>query len=753
MGKLHEITIALLVFVFFASCNTQNKSESDLDLSNNLTKYVDPFLGSDKDGRAFPGAARPFGMVKLGPDCGDRNAHAGYLQNEIMHGFSHTHTAGGGGGPKYGNILVMATSGSPDPNHRTSYTSNEKASPGFFAASLDTFDIDVELTASHSVGFHRYTFNTSGIGNIFFDAGSMLGKTFRIWPPERQHLVENYTEIVSDKSIKGYSTVKGGWNLGAPYTVYFYAETDREADEIRLWKDSTVLEYLQIVQDSVLPVGAFMSWGVQKGESINLKVGISFISTEKAKQNLLEIPHYDFDLAHADAEQEWNKLLNAVLIETENEDYKKMFYSGLYRTMLMPTDRSGENPEWHSDEPYYDDFLCLWDTYRTQKPLITLLKPQRKSAILNSLLDIYKQEGYIPDGRTGNYSGRTQGGSNSDILIADAFSKGLKGIDYELALRSMIQNAEVEPANTQKHGRGGIADYNTLGYISDKYERAGTRTMEYTYNDYCIAQVAKGLGKDDLYSKYLLRSENWKNLWNPMIESDGFKGFIWPRNSDGEWIHNEFTVHSSGAWDVFIYESHSWEMSFHVPHDVPGLIQFCGGPDIFIQRLDTFFTKKGNTGARWLNDYFNMKNQPGFLVPTYYIYAGKPYRTTQTVRRLIKEGFDTSREGLPGNGDSGAMGSWLAFHMMGFFPVAGKDLYLITAPHLDHVTINLSDGKTFRIVAHNVSEENIFISSAKLNGKHWDKAWLKHEHITAGGILEFSMTDQPTAWGAIMPPN
>ncbi len=342
-----------------------------------------------------------------------------------------------------------------------------------------------------------------------------------------------------------------------------------------------------------------------------------------------------------------------------------------------------------------------------------------------------------------------RGGSNCDVVIADAYFKGLKNIDYEKGLASMIKNATVPPGDDErKEGRGGLPDYNTLGYVSTNYERAGTRTVEYAYNDFCIAEMAKAMGKDSLAKIYYEKSNNWKNLWNPDIESEGAKGFIWPRHEDGSW-QEDFNVHKSGTWPDFFYESHSWEYSLYVPQDVNGLIEACGGNEKFIQRLDTFFIKESYTQTPWLNDYYNVTNEPGFLTPTLYNWAGRPDKTSETVRRIIADEYNATPAGLPGNDDAGSMSAWFAFHAMGFYPVAGQDLYLITAPHFEEVTIQLEENVSFTIIANGLNDKNIYVQSASLNGKPLNKSWFTHTEIKNGGNLTLKMGAEPSEWATI----
>jgi predicted alpha-1,2-mannosidase len=561
--------------------------------------------------------------------------------------------------------------------------------------------------------------------------------------------------------MEGYTRIIGGWNVGKAYTVYFYALFNTKAYDYGTWKDKIMHPRNKEEYDQNTASGAYFEYKTTKGQPILVKVGISFLSTGKAKANLFnEIPQWDFDLTRSQAKKQWNDELSKIVVETKNEDTKKIFYSSLYRCMLMPVDRTGENPLWKSDEPYYDDFYCIWDTYRSMNPLLTIISPSRESAIIRSLIDIYEHDGYMPDARSGNFNGRTQGGSNCDMLIADAYVKELTGINYQKALEAMIKNAEVAPGGDErKEGRGGLDDYNTLGFLSYNHERAGSRTVEYAANDFAIATVAKGLGKNNEYQKYIKRANNWQNLWRSDMESHGTKGFIWPKDRKGNWIDTinnvyvwtpngmkwqKFDVLTAGSWPDFFYESNSWEYSLYVPHDVKSLIEKCGGKEKFISRLDTFFT----------NQYFDIGNEPGFLTPCLYNYAGRPDKTAFVVKNNIPKHFNSSHTGIPGNDDSGAMGSFYALYAMGFFPNAGQDVYLITSPGFDKVTIHLENGKTFEIIAKNAGENNIYIQSATLNGKPFNQCWFSHNDIISGGKFEFILGNKPSQWGTtILPPS
>lgn len=715
----------------------------------NYTQYVNPFIGTTGGGNTFPGAALPFGMVKVGPDC-QSVSNSGYTQHEAIKGFSHVHVSGTGGAPKYGNVLVMPFCGALASTRQDSEAKDLTASPGFFSAFLSKPSIRAEMTVTHSVAIHQYTYPKNQTAGLLIDAGHFLA-----WPEvpyETQSLVGSEIEILSPTEIRGYNRVKGGWNIGEAYTVYFYIVLNAPMSTFGSFKDGVVFPNEKSQSDNGKPCGAYMNFKKLVNDQLQMKVGISFISSNKAKANIMaEATGWSFGNFKKQADARWNSELSRVNVKGGTAEAKKLFYTSLYFTLLMPTDRTHENPKWTSDIPYFDDFYTIWDTFRATQPLRTLLMPSLEVKIANCLLDIYKQEGYMPDGRSGNYNGRTQGGSNADVLFADWYSKGIAGIDYAEAYEAMKKNAEIAPGgDEQKEGRGALDAYTKLGYVPmeyepekiiyfppiyNLYERAGSRTLEYAYCDFALSVVAKGLNKNDEHERYKARSANWKNLWKDTVFKD-VKGFIWPRNKSGKWLKN-FSPLKDGSWGNFFYESTSWEYSFYVPQDMAGLIETCGGHSAFEKRLDVFFE----------NGYFNIYNEPGFLVPSLYNYVGKPHKTAKTVNKLLTEKYKATDNGLPGNDDAGSMTAWFAFHSMGFFPVAGQDLYLISSPLFSEVKINLENGKTFVIKANNLSAKNIFVQSAKLNGKVHNQSWFTHTAIKDGGVLDLSMTDLPSDWG------
>ena len=698
-------------------------------MAQDYSRYVDPRIGNEGLGRTFPGPCMPYGMAKPGPDAVTM-PNAGWAPiPEPVKGFSQMHVSGTGGGQKYGNILIQPYLDSKEIIQKRV---DEKISLGYYVCTFEN-GIRTEITASERCAFYRLDFGKKQKGKLLIDVATFLGIDTIPDKREAQQYVDSYVTCDGKYAVSGWSTVRGGWNNGGPYTVYFYLQSDvpllyNNVKESKTRLDVTFLKSIA-----------------------NLKLGISHISIAQAKRN---IPTCGFDAQLKHLRETWNGKLRKIEI-AGTEKQKRMFYTGIYHTMLMPVDKSGENPHF-SDTPYYDDYYAIWDTYRTSMPLLTLIDEDKQRDMIHSLLNIYKHDGYMPDARSGNWNGRTQGGSNAEIVIADAFAKGMKGIDYELALQAMIKDAEVPPMDVdsdslldsalreslaaEKHGRGGLKEYNSLGYIPYGIDRAGNRTVEYSYDDWCIAQMAKGLHHPDLYEKYMKRSGNWRNLWRSDYEWQGMRGFIMPRDAAGRWLDSvpwgkskvyhpliPYRPDTKVApwylpwWSTFFYEALSAEYSLSIPHDVPGLIEACGGKDAFIKRLDTFF----------VNKHYNVANEPSFLTPYLYHWVGRPDLSVERINQIVHDNYDDTPNGLPGNDDSGAMSSWLVFNMMGIYPVAGQNLYLVGSPMIPAYTIHLPNGKDLKVVAKG-NEWNV--------KSQYDEAILRgtsltHRQLLKGGTL------------------
>jgi predicted alpha-1,2-mannosidase len=730
-------------------------------------RYVDPFIGSEGDGNVFIGPSCPFGMNKPGPDC-SINSNSGYLpdQTKTVYGFSQVHVSGTGGGPKYGNISVMPFAGDFESVRQESLRTDEQSELGYYHVVLNKWNIKTEITTAPKVSFYRFNFSNSGRKAVKIDLGTYLGETPIPDGREAQQFVGSEVEVVSDNEVKGYTRIRGGWNNGSAYTVYFTAVFNKPFTRFSTWKNNQLFPDQKTQTDAGQKTGAMLFFESSKSDTVQMKIGISYISCLKAKQNIeKEIPHWAFEKTLQETQSKWESLLSKIEVDkSATEEQKKMFYTGLYHTMLMPVDRTGENPLWENNTPYYDDFYAIWDTFRSSNPLITLIIPSREADIVNALLQIYKHEGYMPDARSGNCNGRTQGGSNAEVLIADAYTKGVKGINYNLGLEAMLKDACFPPGgNEEKEGRGGLTDYNRLGYVSSSFVRAGNRTLEYSYDDYCLATVAKGISRNGEYWRFLKQSDNWQKLWRD-ISDNGATGFIMPKDPAGKWIDSIQCGESNGRisyikytplaqdwpvcvcwWCGFFYEASSWEYSLYIPHDVAMLVTKSGGKDAFRSRLDYLFDR----------GYYNVGNEPSFLSPDLYHWIGRPDLSSNRIRQIINKNYNGTHSGIPGNDDSGAMSSWLAFHMMGLYPNAGQSYYLINAPFFKQTVIHQENGKDFTIIAKNFSDKNTTIKSAILNGKPYNKAWIEHQDIVTGGVLVLEMDAQPSAlWGKdLLPPS
>jgi predicted alpha-1,2-mannosidase len=706
---------------------------------------IDPMLGVDGGGNTFPGPSLPFGMIKPGPDVGDNQGNAGWEAEGNINGFSQTHVNGSGGGPKYGNILVQPTTGAPLAYYFSSARADEHATAGYYRVTLARYRINVEITAASRAAIYRFTYPVDEQKNILFDVGHMLSANNS--HGEAQTVVSSAIHILSPSEVAGHSELVGGWNKqSTPYTVYFYATTDTPATSWGTWNGDVLHPGSSTQKGGVwINSGGWLTFASGTNRVVQLKLGISFVSEAQAKRNATtEIPGFDFDGVHAQAVAAWNSALSTVEIKGASEEERQIFYTAIYHTMLTPVDRTGDNPLWQSAEPYYDDFFTLWDTFRSSGPLLTLIAPDRQAQMVRALVDVYRHEGWLPDGRSGNFTGRTQGGSNAEFAIVDAYLKGLPGIDWETAYKGMIKDAEVPPEDQIREGRGGLDDWKTLGYLSiESVDRPASKQMEYAANDYEIALMANALNHPEDYAKYLKRSGNWKMLWDQQASDGGFTGFIWPRHRDGSW-KQPFNALESGSWqgDTF-YEGNSWTYSTFVPQDVAGLIERSGGNDAFVRRLDAFFAVPGR---------YDVTNEPGFLSPYLYNWAGRQDRTADQIRAILASSFHAGPKGLPGNDDSGAMSSWYVFGKMGFYPNAGQDVYLLGSPAFPEMSIHLANGKTFTIEARNVSAENKYIAKAEWNGQPYTKAWFRNQDILRGGKLVLSMSAQPVNWATGDPP-
>jgi predicted alpha-1,2-mannosidase len=737
-GSEQPTKVLLCTLLLVVSLLAQDKAPIG---ANGYAQYVDPFIGVDWGGNTFVGSAVPFGMVKLGPDMENfdgKPSNFGYMSGGRILGFSHMHLSGAAG--KYGNILVAPVTGPLQLNDIRSPRTEEVASVGYYSAHLTRYNIKAELTSTRRVGLHRYTFPASKQSHVTLDLDHCLTKGTG---SESQRFLGAQIHILSDHEAEGVGRYTGGWNKGGEYKVYFYMVLDMPASNSQTWTGSNLSDSHDAFVDSDESIGATFNYDTTIHQLIQAKVAISFISIDQARKTAQEeAPGWNFDATRLASVEKWNQSLSMIRIKGESDSKRRQFYTAMYHTMLMPSDRTGENPDWTSTEPYYDDYYAIWDTYRSSSPLLTLIAPDRQRDLIRSLIDIYRHTGYMPDARSGNVNGRTQGGSNANVVIADAYVKGLTGIDYETAFKAMLKDASVPPTDAQKEGRGGILDYNSKGYVTLADERSGSRTVEYSYDDFAIAEVACGLNQAEQAKLFIARSHNWENLWDNNLTAEGFKGFLRPRNPDGTWAPPNLLVR--GTWPDFFYEGDLWTYSFYAPHDVRKLIELAGGDETFVRRMDNIFYR----------GHFDVTNEPGFLIPMLYNWAGRPDKTADIVNALLEKAFTDQRSGIPGNDDSGAMSSWFIFQSLGFYPNAGQDVYLIGTPSFPEAEIQLTDSHTLRIVAENLDSAHInrYIQSATLNGVPLNTSWFRHSQIENGGILHLVMGSAPSSWGKTNPP-
>lgn len=494
-------------------------------------------------------------------------------------------------------------------------------------------------------------------------------------------------------------------------------------------------------------------------DQIHARVGLSWLSVERACQNAeREIPDFDFDRVFNTARTAWREKLSPISIDTTgvDEHHLRSFWSGIYRAFMSPQDYTGENQLWDSDEPYFDSWYCLWDTFRVVHPFYMLVDTVSQSRMVRSLLDVFKHEGWLPECRMSFCKGFTQGGSNADVVLVDSYIKKLDGVDWDLAYDAVIKDAEVQPHIWSVEGRGGLNSWKTKGYIPYKDDdRGGTltrsisRTVEYAYDDFCIATMANATGRQQDFTKYTERASNWRNVFNPDHESMGFKGFPQPRWENGTFDFQNATLCSpindfDGCYLTSsgheTYEGSPWLYLFYVPGDMQGLIDLLGGGEAFLKRLNTLH----DSGVLYMGD------EQAFLTAFLYHYAGRPGLSAKKVHHYIPSIFNDTIEGIPGNDDSGAMGMFVVFSMMGVFPSAGQNVYFIVPPFFPSVSItNPQTGKTatIRSINFNPTYKNVYIQSAKLNGKVYTKNWIDHNFFLEGGVLELVVGDRESDWG------
>ena len=686
-------------------------------LAGSHLDYVNTLIGTDGAGRCFPAVGPPFAMTQWTPETRTEELPYHYGDKRIL-GFRGSHFPSGSCMGDYGSVVIMPVSGGLRllPQERASSFEHkaEVAKPHYYAVTLDDYGIRVELTATERCGLFRITFPKGKEAYVVIDARP--GGGFVKVNPERREVV--------------------GANFRR-FTGYFVVQFDLPFDSFGTWGEGEAMPGR--TKERGKHVGAFVKLR-PKGRPIIVKVGTSFISIDWARRNLeAEIPDFDFERVKKETQRKWEEVLSKVEVEG-TEEQKTMFYTALYHCYLLPRIfneaegryRSPFDGQVHKG-PYYEDF-SLWDTYRNLHPLLVLLEPQRNAEMIQALVRMYEEGGWMPKWPNPRYT-NVMIGTHADSVIADAFVKGIREFDAEKAYEAMLKNAEQPGYETIAgfyEARRGIEFYKRIGYVpADRVGEATSRTLEFAYNDFCVAQMAKALGRRDDYRKYLRRSLNYRHVFDPEV------GFARGRKEDGSWMEKKFDPR---VWYRWFTEANSWIYTWYVPHDVQGLINLMGGRRAFSAKLERFFSE----------GHYDIGNEPSMQTPYMFNWSGEPWRTQFWVRELIERHFNAGPRGLPGNDDCGTMSAWLIFGMLGFYPTCpGRPTYEIGSPCLPKVVLHLPNGKDFVIIAHNVSERNRYIQRVALNGKPLTRTWLRHEEIVKGGVLEFWMGPKPNReWGS-----
>ena len=623
----------------------------------------------------FPGVVgAPFAMVKLGPDCGP-DRYSGYSETMPIEAFSMMHESGTGGAPKYGVVAQQPVPGdvsNPLGDLSSSRTTPDEAQVGFYQSSLSN-GVIVQLAATEHAGLFHYVFNSSSKATVVVDVSHVLTTEERL--PLSQHYLNGNMTILEDGSYQGSGTYDNGWNLAPAWTIYFCGRFDESTTSIKTFSGNgpNLTRYdSERTASGAERVGAVYSFA---NLNVTSRVGISFISSARACQHLDDEMPADVTLQSLvdRAQSKWNtEVFSKVQTPQTNETHLQLLYSSLYGMHLLPSNRTGENPGWQSSEPYYDDLFTLWDLFRCSMPLVHILQPKAYEEQIRSMIDIWRNEGYLPAGRSSNFNGLSQGGSVADNVLADAYVKGVRGaVNWADGYAAMVKHAEVQPPNNNdfrapdastKEGRGALPDWLEYNYITPNFTRAVSRAVEYSINDLALHQVAKGLGLSKDAEEHLSRSRNWRNHWNPNATSLGFSGFLVPRNANGTFVEKDPLQCYGCYWMDEYYEALPWEYSFNPLHDVDKLVNLTGGNEIFVDRLNTMF-RPGVFPEDENRTIFNGANEPSFASPYMFNFAGRQDLSVQQSRHHAKASFRPEPDGLPGNSDAGAMQTWLLWYV------------------------------------------------------------------------------------------
>lgn len=724
-----------------ASCGSSQKGQEMED----LTQFVDPRIGTGGHGHVFYGANVPYGFIQLGPTSIPQSWDwvSGYhVSDSTVIGFPHTHLSGTGIGdlhdinvmPVVGEVTYSRGDASSYETGLWSYSdrSKEVVTPGYYRTHLSRYNVDVELTATKRVGFHKYTFLGNESPAIVFDMvnGGCWDKT-----------TEAVIRVVNDSTVSGYRYSKG-W--ADDQRVFFRAEFSRKFDNVEF-----------IVNDSVKEGGmakgaqlfARVNFAAGNQEPVYMKVALSPTSEEGAQLNMqTELSGWDFEKTIADAKAAWNKELNKVKVYTTDEASKKIFYTSLYHTLFAPSefcdvngDYYGADKQMHKGEGFvnYTTF-SLWDTYRAAQPLMTILHPEKMSDIINTMLHIHQQQGKLPVWHLMGCETNCMVGNPGVPVVADAILKDIKGFDTELAFKALKESSML-PERGMEHR----IEY---GFIpADKMTEAIAYDMEYAIADWAVAQAAQKLGKQEDYEYFLKRSKSYKNYF------DASTGFMRGKMLDGSW-RTPFSPYASSHREDDYCEGNAWQYTWLVPHDVEGLVECFGSKEVFVNKLDSLFLANGDMGEASSPDISGLigqyahGNEPSHHTVYLYTLVGQPWKTADRIKEILHTMYTDQPDGLSGNEDVGQMSAWYILSSFGFYqvePAGGK--FVFGYPNFDKVEIAVPAGK-FVIERENKGQQNNYIQGIVLNGTEYKKPWIEYADIMKGGELKFLMGDEPVVW-------
>ncbi len=741
-----KAVLSITILSLFFSCTKDEYAQAKLQ---NLTQYVDPYIGSGEHGHVFVGANVPFGMVQLGPTNISEGWDwvSGYhFSDSTIWAFTHTHLSGTGIGdlldigfmPVIGDVKLGK--GSPNNLESGMYSlfkrDTEVTKAGYYAVHLDRYNIDVELTTTKRVGFHKYTFPKSDQAKVIIDLKTKLN-----WDEP----IETYLIQENDSTISGYRFSKG-W--ADNQKVFFHAIFSKPMNGFLVSEsDEDIQEAKELKAKGVFGQALF---DMEDKEELYIKVALSPTSIANAKLNMqAELTGWDFEKTKKDADQAWNEELNKIQIETTDHTTQRVFYTALYHTMIAPSvfcdvngDYYGADKQMHQNPGFtnYTTF-SLWDTYRAAHPLMTLIHPEKMSDIVNTMLNIYKQQGRLPVWHLMGCETDCMVGNSGVPVVADALLKGYTGFDQELAYEAI--------KNSMMGDERGLDLYKKYKYIPyDKQDEALSYAMEYAIDDWAVAQVAKMKGYTDDYEYFMDRSKAYKYYF------DKETGFVRGLDSEGQFrpdLDPFKSVHRANDYT----EGNAWQYTWLVPHDIEGLVEAFGSKEKLITKLDSLFVVQGDLGDNASPDISGLigqyahGNEPSHHVIYFYTMLGQPYKTAKLARQVLTELYSDKPEGLSGNEDVGQMSAWYVLSALGMYqvePAGGR--YFFGSPIVDEAVIKLNDNKNFIIKAVNNSAENIYIQQVRWNGKDYNKSYINFNDLIEGGTLEFIMGSEPsTSWG------